>query len=124
MSELEIRICFKSGYFKSPLGYKNVDWFVDEINKLKNEMNFYFSKFKKDIIMTKVDKEDFENINNCRFSEKEILSDKVRDHYQLTGKNRGPAHSKCNFNVKQYQSIFNSDILHSYSNYDCHLCFK
>ena len=30
----------KSEYYKLPLGYENVDWFVDEIVKLENEMVF------------------------------------------------------------------------------------
>ena len=28
----------KSGYHKSPLGYKNIDWFVNEVTKLENKM--------------------------------------------------------------------------------------
>ena len=31
----ELEDVFKSGYYKSPLGYKNVDWLVDEVIKLK-----------------------------------------------------------------------------------------
>ena len=74
--------------------------------------------------MTKEDKENFENNNICRFSEKKILSDKLRDHCQLTGKNKGPAHSNCIISVKQNQSNFVSVILHNFSNYDFHLFFK
>ena len=33
MSELENVL--KSGYYKSPLGYDNVDWFMDEVIKLE-----------------------------------------------------------------------------------------
>ena len=40
----------------------------------------------------------------CRFCEKEIIDNKVRDHFQLTGYYRGPAHSKCIVNVTQKQS--------------------
>ena len=54
-------------------------------------MAFYFKNTKEDIIMTQEDKEDFEKNNICRFCEKEILSDKVRDHCHLTGNYRGPA---------------------------------
>ena len=81
MSELDV---LKSGYYKSPLGYNNVDWFVDEVIKLGNQMAFYFKNTNKDIIMTQED-EDFKNNNNCRFCEK-IESDKVRDHCHLPGK--------------------------------------
>ena len=90
----------ESGYYESPLGYDKVDWFVKEVIKLENKMAFYFENTKEDIIMTKENEEDFEKNNICRFCEKEILSDKVRDHYHLTGKYRGPAHNTCNINVK------------------------
>ena len=119
----ELEDVFQSGYYKSPLGYDNVDWFVDEIIKLENRMAFYFKNTKKDIFMTEKD-EDYRNDNICRFCEKEILSDKVRDHCHLTGKYRGPPHSKCNINVTQKQSNFIPLMFHNFSNYDCHMFFK
>ena len=70
------------------------------------------------------DEEEFRNDNVCRFCEKEILSDKVRDHCHLTGDYRGPAHSKCNINVPQDQSNFIPFIFHNFSNYDSHMFFK
>ena len=45
-------------------------------------------------------------IINCRFCEKFIESDKVRDHCNLTGKYRRLAHNNCNINVTQKQSNF------------------
>ena len=69
------------------------------LKKLENKMAFYFKKTKKDIIMTEEDEEDYRNNSICRFCEKNIESDKVRDHCQLTGNYRGPAHSKCKLNV-------------------------
>ena len=107
----ELNDVLESGYYESPLGYDNVDWFVKEVIKLENEMTFYFKKVKKDIIMKQEDEEYFKNNNICRFCEKELLSDKVRDHCHLTGKYRGPAHKTCNINVKQKDSKFNH--LHS-----------
>ena len=74
--------------------------------------------------MTKEDKEVFENNDICRFREKEIIDSKVRDHCHLRGKNRGPAHSKSNNNIKQSQSSFISGTLHNFSIYDFHLFFK
>ena len=87
-------------------------------------MAFYFKNTKKDIIMKQKDEESYRNTNICRFCEKEVLSDKVRDHCHLTGKYRGPAHGKCNINVTQKQSNFIPFILHNFSNYDCHMFFK
>ena len=120
----ELNDVLKSGYYESPLGYDNVDWFVEEVIKLGNKMAFYFKNTKKDIIMTQEDEEDYKNNNVCRFCEKEIFSDKVRDHCHLTGKYRGPAHNVCNINVRQADSIFIPFAFHNFSNYDCHMSFK
>ena len=120
----ELEDILKSDYYQSPLGYNNVDWFVDEIIKLENKMAFYFKNTNKDIIMTQEDENDYRNDNICRFCEKEILSDKVRDHCHLTGKYRGPAHNTCNINVTQKQTNFIPFLFHNFSNYDCHMFFK
>ena len=74
--------------------------------------------------MTEEDEEDFRKENICRFCEKGIISDRVRDHCHLTGKYRGPAHSKCIIDVTQKQSNFIRFIFHNYSIYDCHMFFK
>ena len=114
----------KSDYNKSPIWYNNLDWFVDEVIKLENKMACYFKDTKKDIIMMEEDQEDYRNNNICRFCEKEIDSDKVRDHCHLTGKYRGPAHSKCKINVTQDQFNFIPFIFHNFSNCECHMFFK
>ena len=66
----ELDDVLQSGYHKSPLGYSNVDWFVDEVIKIENKMAFYFKKTKKNIIMTEKDEEDYKNNKICRFCEK------------------------------------------------------
>ena len=113
-----------SGYFKSALGYDNVDWFVDKVIKLENKVAFDFKNTKKDIIMTDKDEKAYRNNNICRFCETNNVSDKVRDQCHLTGKYRGPAHSKCNINVTQDKSHFIPFIFHNFNNYDCHIIFK
>ena len=75
--ESELEDVLKSEYYKSPLGYDNVDWFVNEVIKIENGMAFYFENTKKDIIMTQKDEGDYRNNNICRFCEKEILSYKL-----------------------------------------------
>ena len=72
--ESELNDFLQSGYYKSPLGYDNVDWFVDEVIKLENKVAFYFKQTKKDIEMTEKDEEDYRNNNFCRFCEKKILN--------------------------------------------------
>ena len=68
-------------------------------------MAFYFKNTNKDIILVEEDEQDFKNNIICRFCEKEILSDKVRDHCHLTGKYKGPARNNCVIKVTQKQSV-------------------
>ena len=87
-------------------------------------MAFCFKNTKKVIVMTEDDEEDYRKNNIRRFCEKEVLSDAVRDHCHLTGKNRGPSHNACNINVKQKYSNFKTFAFHNFSNYDYHMFFK
>ena len=66
----EFEDVLKSGYYESPLGYNNVDWFAKEILKLENKMTFYFKETKKDIIMTEEDEEDSKKIAFVDFVKK------------------------------------------------------
>ena len=116
--ESELEDVLKSDYYKSPLGYDNVDWFFNEVLKVEKKMAFYFKNTKKVFIMIEENEKDYRNNNICRFCEKEIISDQVRDHCHLTGKYRGPAHSICNIFVTQDQSSFIPFIFH------CHLVFE
>ena len=120
----ELEDVLESRYYESPLGFDNVDWFVKEVLKLENKMAFYFKETKKDVIMTQEDEEDYKNNNICRFCEKIIESDKVRDHCHLTGKYRGPSHNVCKKNVKQKDSNFIPFVFHNFSTYDCHMFLK
>ena len=122
LSELEDIL--KNGYYESPLCYNNIHWFVKKVVKLENKMAFYFKNTKKEINMTEDQEEDYRNNNICRFCEKEIFSDKVRDHCHLTSTYRGVAHNTCNINVKQKNSNFIPIAFHNFSNYDCLMFFK
>ena len=113
----------KSGYIESLLGYDSVDWFVREKMKLEKEMTFYFKKIRKDI-MTEENEETYRNNIMCSFCEKQIVSDKVRDHCHLTSKYSGSAHSKSNNIVTEKQIKFIPFIFHNFSKYDRHLFFE
>ena len=82
----ELEVVLHSGYNKFPLDYDNVDWFVKENIKLEIKMAFYFKNTKKDIITTEKVEEYYRNTNICRFCEKNIKSNKARDHCHLTRK--------------------------------------
>ena len=84
VSELDDKL--KSGYYESPLGYDNVDWFVDEVIKIDNKMVFYFKNTKEDVIMSEKDDEAYGSSKICPFCEKEKIAYKVRHHCHLTGK--------------------------------------
>ena len=70
----------KFGCYKSPLRYENVEGFTDEVIKSGSKMNFYFRITEKGIKFAQEDEEYFESNNFCRFCEKNIEPDKVRDH--------------------------------------------
>ena len=59
----QIEIVLKSDYHKSLLGYEIVDWFVNEVIKLENKMNFTFKKTKKEFIMIKENEEDLKKLH-------------------------------------------------------------
>ena len=84
-------------------------------------MAFYFKNTNKGIIMTE---EEYEITNICRFCEKELLSEKVRDHCHSTGKYLCPSYKNCNINVTQKRSKFIPFVFHTLSNYDCHMFFN
>ena len=61
--------------------------------------------FKKELVVTKKDNEDFENSPKCLICDNDyVVNDvKIRDHCHVTGNYRGSAHRDCNINVKQVQ---------------------
>ena len=68
--ESELEDVLKSDCYQSPLGYNNVDWFVDEVIKLENKLAFYFKNTNKDISMTKKMKKIFKKITFVVFVKK------------------------------------------------------
>ena len=120
----EVIDVLRSGCYESPLRYDIVDWFVDEVPKLKNKLNLFFENSKKFNNMTEKDEEHCRKKKTCRFCEKGMYSDKVRDHCHIRGKYRDPTHIECNKNFPRKQSNFIPFVFHNFSNYDCHLFFK
>ena len=58
--------------------------------------------FNKELVMSKVDDEDFENLNKCRICDNAYLDNdaKVNDNCEITGKYRGSAHRYSNNTMK------------------------
>jgi len=65
------------------------------------------------------DQQKFDNSLNCSICQKDLGTDRVRDHCHLTGRFRGAVHSKCNlyYKVNKFIPVF----LYNFSKYDCHL---
>ena len=71
MSELDEVL--QTGFNESPLGYDNVEWFVDEVMKLEIKMAIYLKNTNKDTIMNEEDEENYRNNYICRFCEKKTF---------------------------------------------------
>ena len=81
-------------------------------------------KNKKPMKFTDIDKKHYNNTTVCHICEGIIFdpNDKVRDHCHLTGKYRGPAHSKCNlsYQISKKVPIF----FHNLEGYDSHILMQ
>jgi len=79
-----------------------------------------------DMEITDDEEREFNLASKCYLCNKPFLEEdglnKVRDHCHLTGKYRGPAHSKCNLKFKYPKHI--PVIIHNLSGYDTHLFIK
>ena len=58
--------------------------------------------FKKELVITKEDNEDFENLTKCWICDNDYIDGdvKVRNHCHITGRYRGSANRDCNIDVK------------------------
>ena len=68
------------------------------------------------IRMTDEDELAFQNAEKCYACQESLGDDRVRDHCHLTGKYRGPAHSKCNLKMKT--PMFVPVLFHNLEGYD------
>ena len=80
--------------------------------------------FKKELLMTKKDKEDFESSTKCWICDNDYVDGnvKVRDHSPITEKCRDSAHGDCNIKVKLNHKI--PTVFRSLKNYDSYLIMQ
>ena len=91
-----------------------------EENKYCN--NVMKKHFKKELLMTNKDKEDFENFTKCQTNDYVDAHVKVIDSCHITGRYTGSAHRDCNINVKLNHKI--SVVVHNLKNYGSHLIMQ
>ncbi|XP_065654942.1 uncharacterized protein LOC136081545 [Hydra vulgaris] len=94
-----------------------VDRLQEDIIKICNRI-----KFKKNIVYTHENKNDFDAATECHICGKDFANDKVRDNCHITGKYRGAAHNS--YNLKYKIPDFFPVQFHNLSGYDSHLFIK
>ena len=72
--------------------------------------------------LTKQEQDSFNEAEFCYICNKELNSDKVRDHCHFTGKYRGPAHNSCNLQCRKPMLL--PVIFRNLQGYDAHLFIK
>ena len=94
---------FKS-YLAEDTLYNFISGMIEESKNCSDVMKKHFNK---ELVMTKKDNEDFENLTRCWICDTDYIDNgvKVRDHCHITGKYRGYAHRDCNINVKLNHKI-------------------
>ena len=88
----------------------------ERINQIIN--NHSNKKLKKTI----EDENNYQNSQDCWICNEKFDKDKVRDHYHITSKYRGAAHSQCNLKLKIPKKL--PIIFHNLEGYDGHIIFK
>ena len=80
--------------------------------------------FNKELVMTKKDQGDFENLTKCWICDNDYIDGdvKVRDHCHISGNYRGSVHRDCNINVKLNYKI--PVIFLNLKNYNSHLILQ
>ena len=72
--------------------------------------------------MTIEDEKNYQNSQDSWICNEKLDKNKVRDHYHITGKYKGAAHSQCNSKLKIPRKL--PVIFHNLENYDGHIIFK
>ena len=80
--------------------------------------------FKKELVMTEEDNEDFENSTKCWICDNDYIDGivKLRDHFHISGKYRGSAHRDCNINLRLNHKI--PIVYHNLKDYISHLIMQ
>ena len=86
--------------YSSYFGESWVTWFVNGMLTLEKIANIYFET-NIPLEITPEEEESFQQSKVCWLCENPLGEDTVRDHDHLTGKYRGAAHNRCNFNCKK-----------------------
>lgn len=101
-----------------------VSWFVHELNALTHRAKAPLSA-SEDMPALALDEERrFRNATSCHVCRKPFEREdrRVRDHCQVTGSDRGPAHSSCNLNYRDSHVVL--VFFHNLWGYDAHFIIR
>ncbi|XP_014478544.1 PREDICTED: uncharacterized protein LOC106746452 [Dinoponera quadriceps] len=104
-----------------------VSWFVDKLGAIaKRAYTLLSANIKTMKKLTPTEERDFASVDaRCHICGGPFESDddtRVRDHCHLTGRYRGPAHSRCNLNYRNSHII--PLFFHNLSGYDAHFIIE
>ena len=96
--------------------------FVKKLEKVTIKLYDDFYRRPLPLKLTKKEQESFDKAETCHICQKELQSDKVRDHCHFTGQYRGAAHNSCNLRCRKPMIL--PVIFHNLQGYDAHLFIK
>ncbi|XP_070529634.1 uncharacterized protein [Cardiocondyla obscurior] len=105
-------------------GLDCIEWFVEQLVKLAHRVETIILKTVPMETLSNAQREEHENATVCHVCESPFAVDekRVRDHCHMTGRYRGPAHSKCNLQYRDTRYI--PVVFHNLSGYDAHFVIK
>lgn len=110
--------------YRSHRGENCVAWFADELNALALRAGGTLRAVATMTGLTRYEWRDFRNATHCHVCEGSFGPGelRVRDHCHITGRYRGPAHSRCNLN---YKNAFVIPVFFlNLSGYDAHFIIR
>ena len=94
--------------------------FVSKLAKVTNKIYYDFYRRPIPLKLTLAEQISFDKAETCHICKKELLTDKVRDHF--TGQYREAAHNSCNLQCRKPMIL--PVIFHNLQGYDAHLFIK
>ena len=90
-------------YALKPVVYRGLDKTKKFLKRVKKKYSRIYRILRKviPIRMKRKEEEAFKKAKECYLCEKPLLTDRVRDHYHLTGTYRGACHNSCNLSLRE-----------------------
>ncbi|XP_070531293.1 uncharacterized protein, partial [Cardiocondyla obscurior] len=110
--------------YKYRRGLDCVEWFVEQLVKLAHRVKTIMLKTVPMETLSNAQRQEHKNATVCHMCKNPFAvgEKRVRDHCHLTGRYRGPAHSKCNLRYRDTRYI--PIVFHNLSGYDAHFIIK